>query len=393
MVRKDQREKSKASKQETSSPSQPSSKSKKKGFLQRHYVSLIVGTLALPIVLVLWPVHLTLATVPLERVPLSEMSVDRFLNEFSTQKPVVVTGAWSADGWMPEQIAGACPEATIRTFRHDSGSSEWGKLVQVGAESLKDYFAVHFASDESHRPKPLLYGFEMPLKFHCPEKLEIMSVPSFLTEDAFHMVTNHTGLGWPSVLMGPVGSETGLHIDTHRLPFWIAVVGAPDVPLKRFRVFPHSDRHLLKYGRPSKTANFLFDFDPWEPNFRKYPEVADSFVYEGELRTGDLLYIPGGSPHAVKNLADNAGISMNYLDLKSMPDFVRKATPSSPLYHALKGAGEWVIGALESRRKHHKAMSYYEFAGVRDRSEFCEAHRETKDNGERPAGLARFCDS
>merc|ERR1712139_202840 len=112
---------------------------------------------------------------------------------------------------------------------------------------------------------------------------------------------------------------------------------------------------------------------------------AESTVYESELRAGDLLYIPGGSPHAVINVADNAAVSMNFLDLKSMPDFVRKATPSSPLYHVLKGAGEWLIGALEERRSLNRALSYFEFAGVHDRSEFCDVHRETKDDGNRPA--------
>jgi hypothetical protein len=281
----------------------------------------------------------------------------------------------------------------IRTFRHDGRAAEWGRLVQVGVEGLQEYFRVHFAKNLADRPNPLLYGFEMALKFHCPKMLERVIVPSFLTEDAFHMVTNHTGLGWPSVLMGPVGSETGLHIDTHRLPFWIAVVGEPNKPLKRFRIFPHDAKSLMKYGRPSKTANFLFDFDPWTPSLRKYPDVSDTFVYETDLYSGDLLYIPGGSPHAVKNLADNVGISMNYLDLKSMPEFVRKATPTSPLYHVLKGSGAWVIDALQQRQQHGRPMSYFEFAGVSDRDEFCEVHRNTKDNGERPAGLASYCGS
>lgn len=85
------------------------------------------------------------------------------------------------------------------------------------------------------------------------------------------MVTNKTGLGWPSVLLGPQGSKTGLHIDTHRLPFWIATVsreGRSGRPLKRFRVFPHKDPNVLRYGRPMESVNFVFDFDPWEPNYR-----------------------------------------------------------------------------------------------------------------------------
>jgi hypothetical protein len=258
---------------------------------------MLLASAMLPVVLsLLWPTRLR--TVAMERIPLEAMSVERFLQDFSAQKPVVITGAWAADGWLPEELASSCPHARVRTFKHDSASAEWGKLAQVGVESLQDYVAVHFARNTAERPRPRLYGFEMPLKFHCPERLEAIQIPSFLTEDAFHLATNHTGLGWPSVLIGPEGSETGLHIDTHRLPFWIAVTGKPKTSLKRFRVFPHDDRGILKYGKPSEKANYIFDFDPWKPNFKRHPGVADSFAYEAFLRSGDLLYIPGGSPNA-----------------------------------------------------------------------------------------------
>jgi len=391
--KKAQREKAKAAKESEKEEGKPSKTKPAGGALRgKNLWMLMLGVVSAPVlVAVMWP--RSLRVVAMQRVPLEAMTVDRFLSEFSAQKPVVVTGAWPEDGWSPEQMASACQHARIRTFRHDTSSSEWGKLVQVGVEALQDYVGVHFARNLAERPRPRLYGFEMALKFHCPERLEAVRVPSFLCEDAFHVATNHTGLGWPSVLLGPEGSETGLHIDTHRLPFWIAVVGDQQRVLKRFRVFPHDDRGILQYGRPSEKANYLFDFDPWKPNFGKHPLVADSFVYEAELRSGDLLYIPGGSPHAVINLADNTGISMNYLDLKSFPDFVRKVTPSSPLYHVLKGAGEGLIGALEDRRKVVNPMNYFEFAGVRDRTEFCQVHQNTMDDGKRPAGLAAYCDT
>merc|ERR1711904_576835 len=103
--------------------------------------------------------------------------------------------------------------------------------------------------------------------------------------------------------MGPAGSQTGMHIDTHRLPFWIAVVGpegtSDEADLKKFRVFPHTDTHLLQYGGSKEGNNMHFNFDPWDPDYKKFPRVAEGSVYEGFLRTGDLLYIPGGSPHAV----------------------------------------------------------------------------------------------
>jgi len=382
-----QREKAKASKDDVAATS-GGRKPRKHTF----FWPVLLGIAALAICIALAWDPRSLRVVEVERVALDAMTSERFLEDYANQRPVVITQAWKEDGWNVEELASACPDARVRTFEHDSKSKVWGGLVQVGTENLQDYVALHLARNPSERPRPRLYGFEIALKFHCPRQLEAFTVPSFLTEDAFHLATNKTGLGWPSVLVGPDGTQTGLHIDTHRLPFWIAVVGEQNRGLKRFRLFPHNDSGLLKYGRPTEKANFIFDYDPWKPDFKRFPGVADSFAYETELRSGDLLYIPGGSPHAVINLADNVGISMNYLDLKSFPDFVRKASAGSPLYHVLKGAGAGILEALQERQKSEKAMTYFEFAGLRDRDHFCEVHRATKDEGERPAGLAAYCD-
>jgi len=241
----------------------------------------------------------------------------------------------------------------------------------------------------------LLYGFELELQKHCPERLEQLRVPSFFSEDAFHLITNRSGLGWPSVLFGPEGSETGLHIDTHRLPFWIAVVAPEETgsePLKRVRVFPHTDTNLMKYGTAAlKTVNFHFYFDPWEPDYDEYPDLKQSKVFETELRSGDLLYIPGGSPHAVKNLADNVGVSMNFLDLKTLPDFVKKCNAGSPLCNLLQGKGKWVLDALKERRALGKHLSYWEFAGLADQSDFCAVHAGKSTEKEPLPALDDYC--
>lgn len=367
-----------------------------KSWLQRHRsIACAVGTLAA----LLWawldaaakPRRLRVLAV--ERMELGEMGVERFLRDYAAQKPVVLTGAWREDRWRPEEVVAACPKAEIRTFRHEERSEAWARQVQVGVSSLQAYFGEYFEAPVAERPEPLLYGFEMELKAQCPQQLEHVQLPAFLTEDAFHLVTNRAGLGWPSVLFGPEGSQTGLHIDTHILPFWIAVVATEDggtSPLKRFRIFPHNDSKLLKHGKATASVNFLFDFDPWRPDYRAHPDLADGHVFETELRSGDLLYIPGGSPHAVKNLADNLGVSMNFLDLKSMPEFARRCNAKSPLCGLLAGKGAWVLDALEQRRQLGKAMSYWEFAGIADRQDFCAVHAAANATQPRPA-LDEYC--
>ena len=42
--------------------------------------------------------------------------------------------------------------------------------------------------------------------------------------------------------------------------------------------------------------------------------MARAKMYKTTQLPGDLVFIPGGCPHAVKNLDDIHGLSMNYVD-------------------------------------------------------------------------------
>jgi len=331
---------------------------------------------------------------PIKRVAKADMSKDLFWSEYSTQKPVVITGAWPESGWRPAEIVSACPQARIRTFRYDENSQTWARHVQVGEVPLPEYFAKHWEPPVAKRPQPLIYGFEMELKKHCPKQLESVKIPAFLSEDVFHIVTNNTGLGWPSVLFGPAGSITGLHIDTHQLPFWISVIspeGKSGKSLKRVRVFSHTDVNILRYGQSTAQSNMVFSFDPWKPDFLKYKEIARSIVYEAELRSGELLYIPGGSPHAVINIDDNVGVSMNFLDLKTFPNFARKCNSKSPLCGLVAGKGAQILSALDKQRAKVNDQSYWEFADIADKADFCRVHAGSTGGEELPA-LKAYCE-
>jgi len=382
-----------SAKQDASEPSPVRHKGAPKGgalaLAKKYKKTTILGIALLPVAVVLLLPH-QLRVKPIEHVPIAELPSRRFVSEFSTQKPVIVTGAWPEKGWHARDVATRCAEAQIKVFKHDDSSKEWARKVQVGEVSLGDYHRDYFEPAPSKRPSPLLYGFELPIKEQCPEILEQMYLPPIFNEDAFHLITNKSGLGWPSLLFGPAGSETGIHIDTHRLPFWIAVVGEPGKVLKRFRLFSHNDHVLLKYGKPTGENNFHFDFDPWKPNFGKFPALAEVEAYEVEMVSGDMLYIPGGSPHAVQNLGDNLGISMNYLDLKSMPQFVRNCKGgTSVLCQLLSGKGEWIIDAMAERQASDEFLPYFHFAGAADKADFCDAQRAARD--EMPPRLEEYC--
>jgi len=333
--------------------------------------------------------------VPIERVAAKDMTLARFLGEFSNKKPVIVTGAWNEDGWRPEEVVKACPHAYVRTMAHEENSKYWAGKRQIDTITLKEYYDTFFKPEPSQRPKPLLYGFEMSLNQYCPQLLEKMVVPSYLGEDAFHLSTNGSGIGWPSVFFGPKESETALHIDTHRTPFWLVAFGKAGVPLKRLRAFPHTDnKDLMKYGSPGENTNFRFDYNAWNPDFRKYPALAGSFTYEADLQSGEIVYVPGGAPHAAWNHEDNMACSMNYMDLQTFPDFVRRCSKNSPLCDLLRGKGEGLINALMARREKEKPVSYFDFAGVDDKATFCKAQKFATHrlaNAKNATALDEYC--
>lgn len=345
-------------------------------------MAILVAASAIAVAIRLKPEQMK--AIAIDRVHASELTQARFFEEFAQKKPVIISGVWDSKPYAVSRVIEQCPLAEVRTFTFDINAGTWGKQVLKGVLPLAQYLTQYFGPVAS-RPSPLLYGFEMSLKTHCPHILEDTVVPYFLTEDTFHLVTNNSGLGWPSMLFGPEGTETGLHIDTHRLPFWIAVnapepgeAGVAKKPLKRFRIFSHEEKRLLRYGSTSRESNFNFDFDPWTPNLEKYPLLKEIPVMEEILYSGDLLYIPGGSPHAVKNYGDNTAVSMNFLDLAALPDFVRGcAKGGSPLCGFVAGKGNWVLDALQARRDLNKDMSYFEFSGAGSKEDFCKVHLET----------------
>ncbi len=91
---------------------------------------------------------------------------------------------------------------------------------------------------------------------------------------------------------------------------------------KEWRLFPSSQAHLLDphwppIGAAVRDAVFgAQPFRPWREQCEAHPGLALATPYRLVLEPGDLLFVPAGWPHAVRNLPGppTVALSANYVD-------------------------------------------------------------------------------
>ncbi len=54
-------------------------------------------------------------------------------------------------------------------------------------------------------------------------------------------------------------------------------------------------------------------FDPFAPDFDRYPGARNGTMFEGVLGEGELIFVPSGAPHAAANLDATVALSVNYV--------------------------------------------------------------------------------
>lgn len=239
-------------------------------------------------------------------------ALDEFFSKYQGRYPVLIENAlqsWPALGWTPKVLAEKCPDARLPVYIYDLEGADWAALRDGGELPLKEYLQADFGSDKQPR-KELRYALEMSMKNECPGLLEDIRIPAFFADDL--MVKYYKKGAWPTLIAGPQGTRSGLHRDTHNLPFWMALFHGR----KHWRVFLPDEEALRPYFNTERNG---FEFDPFDPDWAKFPKLGEATVYEHELKAGELIYIPSGSPHAVRNLEDTIAISGNYLDSRHWP--------------------------------------------------------------------------
>eukprot|EP00746_Dinoflagellata_sp_MGD_P067095 gnl/MRDRNA2_/MRDRNA2_27711_c0_seq1.p1 gnl/MRDRNA2_/MRDRNA2_27711_c0~~gnl/MRDRNA2_/MRDRNA2_27711_c0_seq1.p1 ORF type:complete len:628 (+),score=111.25 gnl/MRDRNA2_/MRDRNA2_27711_c0_seq1:83-1966(+) len=281
----------------------------------------------------------------------SNLTYDEFISQYVMQnQPVIITDygiprifpnlEGSDDPW--KLISEQCGSMYVEVVRHVADEwSAWGRLVPEFNLTRLDRFLR-----EMDKPGMAgAYVFDKALndvgKFGCSTLVQKLVMPKYFAQDV--LKRKIVGVrhredpfeGHPAVLVGAANSSCGLHIDRFESHFWQAVVAGQ----KQWRVFaiPQSWRKTLLYEHVGLgTLPVAPDDD--EERLARYPlsRVAAQYQVDFEVHAGEMVFIPGGTAHSVRNPQKSLAFSMNYMDHTNAAA-AAKALSGSPRYEELGG--------------------------------------------------------
>jgi len=136
------------------------------------------------------------------------------------------------------------------------------------------------------------YLFDWSVQRNCPSLLEGAILPSYIASDQLQMFSGRPiADSWPSLLVGPKGTRSALHVDGFATHFWMVMFKGK----KRWRVYAREDESLLY---PNPLSNKI-GFDGHSPDFEKFPLSSLADYYDVELKSGEMILLPYDFPHQV----------------------------------------------------------------------------------------------
>ena len=327
--------------------------------------------------------------VPMRRVKFT--SVQDFYQRYGDE-PVIIEGGikhhpFFAHNMTFESLASMCDGAMIDTVRHDPTHDDWAGHDHQGAMPFKQYVHEHIlnrtaASAPAAAEEAPLYamcdGFGLPI--FCPALNDVMPVPHIGTRDLPLSVAageeagagSNYNPGQPSLFAGPANTISDLHMDNGFLPLWLSVY----LGSKTMRVItwedslPHwkwsgggEDDSGEKEGSPSSAFNpaesrrktrpdgttaWLRIWDDDDAVVRDFPELARMRVFEGTGHAGDLIYLPVGAWHAVRNDEASFASSINFMPPALAGEYLTVASQASFGYDAIDYIRDYFGACLAS---------------------------------------------
>ncbi|XP_023323479.1 bifunctional arginine demethylase and lysyl-hydroxylase JMJD6 isoform X3 [Eurytemora carolleeae] len=240
-----------------------------------------------------------------QRIPAADLSIEDFrVNYVAKRRGVIITGCPppTSQPWTHDYIRSQAGESKVTVKSSCPESTEWANLQDVKVQTVHDFL------DQTSSQN---YLFDWSLPLNAPKLAADFKIPQYFS----HNLLMKTPLGslyrdsWPSLFIGPRGTKSGLHIVAFGSHFWMYLVSG----VKKWTFYPPERAGDL---------NPVF-FDSMDPVFN--PSI-DSFHniqhYSVDLRAGELLFVPAGSPHQVQNTEDTVAVSGNFVDETNLNEFI-----------------------------------------------------------------------
>ncbi len=227
--------------------------------------------------------------------------------EFSSRyllprQPVVLTDAIS--GW-----------PALRKWTWEWLSATHGHHDVLVADPQRQRRSVRFADylryvvDPSrfNVPDGPLYLSDLGLH-ELPVLFDDYSRPSFV-EDWFARFPDGSRPPFRWLFIGPVGTGSALHTDTSGTHAWLAQIQGE----KEWRLYPPDELPLEYCGRA----------DAFAPDLERFPALGRARFFSAVLRRGEVLFVPCGWRHQVRNLGPSWAITENFCNASNLEDVYR----------------------------------------------------------------------
>eukprot|EP00039_Didymoeca_costata_P012864 m.187407 g.187407 ORF g.187407 m.187407 type:complete len:723 (-) comp15608_c0_seq2:5437-7605(-) len=158
-----------------------------------------------------------------------------------------------------------------------------------------------------------MYLFDCSIPKYLPTLLENLRIPRYFAHDYLtRTMRDHAwSKAWPALFVGAAGTQSSLHVDQWHGSFWMVMVSGH----KRWTLFHPDDMALLypSWSRGTLAPEFpTLEELQTQPN--KYPGFCHARKQVVVISPGDVLFVPGGTPHHVENLGNTISYAGNFVD-------------------------------------------------------------------------------
>ncbi len=202
--------------------------------------------------------------------------------------------------------------------------------------SIRDYFSyieqTENGKDEIQEP---LYAAGWHYLKDCAELASDLGVPEHFSDNWIDRLKGIINFDQTSLFIGHRKAETPLHTDSFFVSTWLAMVQGEKI----LRLIPGQYSGYVKNGLDTFDAKVIDELSKQE-----IP------LYEAKIKTGDIIYIPPGWWHQVKNESVTIAVSNNYVSSYHFLNFEQqlRAKLLKPLVNLNKLRDDAILTSAES---------------------------------------------